>query len=193
MRETGPSAIRWASSLALSLLCATAQGSTSDGPTRSEVTAAYLFNFSKFVEWPEGAFSGPTDPIAICVLGEGAFGKLLGEVVKGKRVNGREIVVREVPSASTAAGCHVVFVAASDREALDATLGRLAGRPVLTVSDARSGAERGAVIGLMLEERRVRFEVNLAAADRAGLKLSSQLLKVAVRLIGQREPGSAEP
>jgi hypothetical protein len=182
------SGIKWASSLACSLVVATAQGATTGGPSQDEVTAAYLFNFSKFVEWPEGSFTGPADPITICVLGESPFGTLLGDVVTGKRVNGREIAVRETSSLSKTAGCHIVFLASSEQGRLDDALAKLADRPVLTVSDARSVADRGAVIGLTLEERRVRFEVNMAAAGRAGLKLSSQLLKVAVRLIGHGDP-----
>lgn len=181
--------IKWAASLASSLMVATAHGATTGGPSRYEVTAAYLFNFSKFVEWPEGTFAEATDPITICVLGESPIGTLLGDTVKGKQVNGREILVREVSSISKTAGCHVIFLASSEQRRLDDALARLANRPVLTVGDARSAADRGAVIGLTLEERRVRFEVNMIAADRAGLKLSSQLLKVAVRLIGQHDQG----
>jgi len=78
----------------------------------------------------------------------------------------------------------VIFIASSDPQ-FDETLRELATQPVLTVSDADSAVERGAIIGLKMEERRVRFEINMIAARRAGLKLSSQLLKVAVRLIGQ--------
>jgi len=166
-------------------MVASAQGATTGGPSQYEVTAAYLFNFSKFVEWPEGTFTGAADPIIICVLGENPFGTLLGDAVKGKQVNGREIVVRETSSISKIPGCHIVFLAPNEQERLDEALARLADRPILTVSNADSVAGRGAVIGLTLEERRVRFEVNLVAAGRARLKLSSQLLKVAVRLIGQ--------
>lgn len=173
-----------ASSLACALMVASAQGATAGGFSQYEVTAAYLFNFSKFVEWPEGTFAGATDPISICVLGENPFGTLLQDAVKGKQVNGREIVVREAPSISKISGCHIVFLASLGQEKLDQALVELADRPVLTVSDARSVADRGAVIGLKLEDRRVRFEVNMTAAARAGLKLSSQLLKVAARLIG---------
>ncbi len=181
--------MKWALGAICSLVIATAaQGATTSGPSRYEVTAAYLFNFSKFVEWPQGTFAEATDPIAICVLGESPLEPLLDEAVKGKRVSGREIVVRKTASLSKTSGCHILFLAPSEPERLDDALARLADRPVLTVSDADSVADRGAVIGLTLENRRVRFEVNMAAAGRAGLKLSSQLLKVAARLIGPDEP-----
>lgn len=178
-------ALRWTASLASSLVVATAHGATTGGPSLHDVTAAYLFNFSKFVEWPEGAFAGTGDPITICVLGESPLASLLDDAVKGKQVNGRELVVRETSSIARTAGCHIVFIASSERGRLEDVLAELADRPVLTVSNAQSVADRGAVIGLTLEDSRVRFEVNLAAAGRARLKLSSQLLKVAVRLVGQ--------
>jgi hypothetical protein len=155
-----------------------AEGSASE----YAVKAAFLYNFTKFVEWPPGTFVEASDPITLCVLGENPFGTLLEEAVRGKTVNGREIAVREAKTLSAAAGCHIVFLGS---DSLDESLGALANRPVLTVSDAESAAERGAIIGLKLEENRVRFEVNLNAARKARLKLSSQLLKVAVRLSGQ--------
>ena len=183
------SVIKWAWGLTLSLVSATALGTTSNGPSQYEVMAAYLFNFSKFVEWPEGTFAEATDPITICVLGESPIGTPLGDTVKGKQVKGREVLVREASSIAKTAGCHIIFLASSERRRLDDQLASLADRPVLTVGDARWVADRGAVIGLTLEERRVRIEVNMIAADRARLRLSSQLLKVAVRLIGQRDQG----
>ena len=169
--------LRWAAAACvLSLPVAAA------GPSEYEVKAAFLFNFSKFVEWPEKAFAGPGSPIAICVLGENPFGTLLEDAVRGKQVNGRDLEVRDVTSA---AGCHVVFVGAAESARDAEVFARLADQPVLTVSDAETAAARGAIIGLTLEENRVRFEVNLVAARKAGVKLSSQLLKVAVRLIGR--------
>ena len=108
---------------------------------------------------------------------------------QGQRVNGREIAIQKTASVSKVAGCNILFIASSEQDRLDEILERLGDRPLLTVSDGESGAERGAIIGLTLDDKRVRFEVNLNAARRARLKLSSQLLKVAVRLIGQRDQG----
>jgi hypothetical protein len=170
--------------LACALLLAPARAHAQEGAPEYAVKAAFLYNFSKFVEWPPSAFATAADPIVICVLGENPFGPLLADAVRGKKVSGREVAVREPRSVSEAAGCHVIFIASGDRR-LDETLHELASQPVLTVSDADSAVERGAIIGLKMDERRVRFEINMIAARRAGLKLSSQLLKVAVRLIGQ--------
>jgi hypothetical protein len=168
--------------LACGLAVAAAHLAAAAGPSEVDVKAAFLFNFTKFVDWPEAA--GAKDPITICVLGENPFGSVLGDAVRGKTVNGREVVVQE-RSTSGAATCNIVFIASSEQARLDEVLGRLATRPVLTVSDAEAAAKRGAIIGLTTEKNRVRFEVNLNAAKTAGLKLSSHLLKVAVRLIGR--------
>ncbi len=183
-RRAGAGSFAWC---AAALLLG-APAAAAEGPSQAEVTAAFLFNFSKFVEWPEGTFPEAADPIHICVLGENPFGASLADMVKGKQVGGRGISVRETGSVSRTAGCQIVFIASSEQGRLDEVIGRLADRPILTVSDVPSSADRGAVIGLVLEDRRVHFEVNMLAAARAGLKLSSQLLKVAVRLVGKDGP-----
>ncbi len=167
--------------LACLLLLASA-GRAAEGASEYAVKAAFLYNFAKFVEWPARTFAGAADPIVLCVLGENPFGTLLDDAVRDKTVNGRQISVHESKTLSAAAGCHIVFLAS---DSLDESLSALANKSVLTVSDAESAVDRGAIIGLKLEERKVRFEVNLVAARKARLKLSSQLLKIAVRLIGQ--------
>jgi hypothetical protein len=167
--------------LACLLLLASA-GRAAEGASEYAVKAAFLYNFAKFVEWPARTFAGAADPIVLCVLGENPFGTLLDDAVRDKTVNGRQIAVHESKTLSAAAGCHIVFLASGS---LDESLSALANKSVLTVSDAESAVDRGAIIGLKLAERKVRFEVNLVAARKARLKLSSQLLKIAVRLIGQ--------
>jgi hypothetical protein len=180
-----PGRRRWSAALTCALAVAAPQVAASEGPSEYEVKAAFLFNFSKYVEWPEGTFAGPADRIVICTLGENPFGTLLEDDVKDKKVNGRELAVRETKSVSATAGCHIVFIASSEQGRLPEILGGLANHPVLTVSDVESVADRGVILGLTLKEKRIRIEANLLAARRAGLKLSSQLLKVAIRLIGQ--------
>jgi hypothetical protein len=164
------------------LLLLSSAGRAAEGASEYAVKAAFLYNFAKFVEWPAGTFAGAADPIALCVLGENPFGTLLEDAVRDKTVNGREITVHGSKTLSAAAGCHIVFLASGS---LEGSLAALANSPVLTVSDAESAVERGAIIGLKLQERKVRFEVNLISARKARLKLSSQLLKIAVRLVGQ--------
>lgn len=180
----------WAAALAGAGAAAGLHAAAPGRASEYEVKAAFLFNFSKYVEWPAGTFAGTDDPIFICVLGANPFGTLLADDVRNKKVNGRDLAVRNAKSLAETAGCHIVFISATEQALLDEALVKLAGRPVLTVGDAESASERGVVLGLTLKGARVRFEVNLAAARRAGLKLSSQLLKLASRLIGQGEEGA---
>jgi hypothetical protein len=171
--------IRWMAAVCALSLAAFAAASEYD------VKAAFVFNFSKFVEWPEGTFESATTPITLCILGDSPIGDPLVEAVRGKQVNGRDVVVHPVASLAGAAGCNLVFISASEQARLQGIFSELADQPVLTVSDAGAAAEHGAIIGLTLEENRVRFEVNLLAARKSGLRLGSQLLKVATRVIGR--------
>jgi hypothetical protein len=157
-------------------------------PSEYDVKAALLYNFSKFVEWPARTFSGPDEPIKVCIVGSSPIGVRIREAVKGKRANGREFIVVDAATVSEALLCHIDFIAFAELQRRDEAIRSVGGRPVLTIGDATAFAERGGIIGLTREENRVRFEVNVVAARRAGLKLSSQLLKVATRII--EEPGT---
>jgi uncharacterized protein DUF4154 len=147
------------------------------------VKAAFVYNFSKFVEWPESAFAGPTDPIDLCVVGDNAFAAVLKDTVRDKTVKGRQLAVRDVPLDDLDA-CRIIYIPASEQKHLQDILGHVNNLPILIVGDAASLAERGGMIGLTNEENRVHFEVNLTAARRAGLRLGSQLLKVASHVVG---------
>ena len=148
-----------------------------------EVKAAFLHNFARFVEWPEAAASGP---LVVGVLGEDPFGPLLDRTFAGKTLRNQPIHVRRLARVEDAAGVHVVFISRSEEGRLADILRPLRGTPVLTVSDIPDFAARGGIIGLRLEDQKVRFDIDPNQAARAGLKLSSQLLKLA-RLVPSRE------
>jgi uncharacterized protein DUF4154 len=150
-----------------------------DGPPAGEyeVKAAFLFNFAKFVEWPEAAL--PADgTFVIAVLGADPFGHALDDL-EGRVVLGRRIVVKRWRDLGELAACQLLFVSASEDERLGDVLRAVASRPVLTVSDGDGFAERGVMINFRTRDRRIRFEINLERAETAGLKMSSQLLKLA--------------
>lgn len=153
-------------------------------PTEYQVKAAYLANFSKFIEWQQGASMPPNgagqadEPFAICVLGRDPFGPALDAALAGESVGRHPLVPRRVTNAREAAGCREVFIAEDDRE-LRKDLAALDKSAVLTVGDQPEFLKRGGMIQFVLEGNRVRFEVNLTAAKKAGLNLSSELLKVA--------------
>jgi hypothetical protein len=147
-----------------------------------DVKAAFLYNFAKFIEWPPKAFAADDAPLVFCVLGENPFQDKLGRVVNDRTANGRRIAVRPMPPGAPTDGCHLVFVAAAEDERvarLVQTLHSTDGGPVLTVGESDHFAGAGGMIRLVIDEGRVRFDINVAAAEQAGLKLSSQLLKLA--------------
>jgi hypothetical protein len=160
-------------------------------PTEYQVKAAYLANFAKFVEWPGGASAPPAaaaaqgnaagqadEPFAICVLGQDPFGPALEAALSGETVGRHPLVPRRVTNGKEAAACRVVFFGGDDHD-LRKDLTALEKSAVLTVGDQPEFLKRGGMIQFVLDGNRVRFEVNLTAAKKVGLNLSSELLKVA--------------
>lgn len=154
-------------------------------PSEDEVEAAYLYNFGKFVRWPEGGGHGP---MQICVAGRESFEQTVGKLTSGEKINGRPLEVQMVDRPEAAAGCSILFVGAMDRAHTGALLAATAGKPVLTVGDGADFLDQGGMIQFVLVQDHVRFSVNLSAVNRCGVGLSSELLKVAVRVTGR--PGS---
>jgi hypothetical protein len=155
-------------------------------PTEYEVKAAFLYNFARFVEWPPESFRDPQEPFVIVVLGQDPFGTALDETVAGKRVAGRRIEVRRAGRVEEVGDAHIVFVSASERPNMAATLKALDRPGLLTVGDSDGFAERGGAINFTVQARKVRFEINPTRAEQARLKMSSQLLKLATLVAGPR-------
>jgi hypothetical protein len=145
-----------------------------------EVKATYLYNFTRFVEWPVQGLPGQSDSFAICVLGDNPFGPALQATVAQETIAGRSVVAKQVPTLQDAANCRVLFISSSEDKRLKEILASLGTASVLTVSDLPKFTQRGGMVQFIVDSNRVRFEVNSATAERAGLTLSSELLKVAV-------------
>ena len=144
-----------------------------------QLKAAFLLNFTKFVEWPAAAFESPTAPVTICILGDDPFNGALDQAVAGESVNGRSIAVlriRRVPSPRT---CQLLFLSSSENPRLLADVGP----GVLTVGETDTFLRDGGMIAFVLENRRVRFSINSRAAAKASLVLSSRLLNVAKTVV----------
>jgi hypothetical protein len=146
-------------------------------PTEYEVKAAYLFNFAKFVKWRSAARQDTA--FQICVLGDDPFGDVLQKTVEGEKIDGRGVQAKRIKSVAEASGCSIVFVSSSERAKLRSILAQLSSTGALTVSDLLNFTETGGMIQFVAEEHRIRFEVNLAATEHAGLNVSSELLRVA--------------
>ncbi|HRY16062.1 MAG: YfiR family protein [Candidatus Competibacteraceae bacterium] len=152
------------------------------------IKAAYLYNFAKFIEWPPNSFTKDDAPLNICIIGDHSFDDALARL-RGKAVGSHPVFVQEFPAGSDAPGCHIVFISRSQEPRLRNLLATFSKRPALTVSDIEDFAQRGGIIGLIEVEQRIQFAINLAAMRRAGLKLSSQLLKLAIIVDeGNKEP-----
>jgi hypothetical protein len=152
-----------------------------DSPLEYQVKAAYLYNFAKFVEWPATS-ADAGKPFLLGVLGHDPFGPALDETVEGKTVHGRAVAVRRISSAAEARTCDELFIGAGEIKRLPEILQALQGRSVLIVGESRDFVLSGGMIGLVKEDDKVRFEVNTAAAERARLRVSSQLLRLARRV-----------
>ncbi len=156
-------------------------------PTEYEVKAAFIYNFAKYISWPEA----PTEagrPFVVGIVGRDPFGPMLDDVMRGKRIQNRTIVVRRFAGVEDVADCHILFVGSSEKSEVQRIVEALRRAPVLTIGDMDQFAERGGMINLITEENRVRFEINLEAAERAGLTPSSQLLRLA-RIVTPSQAG----
>lgn len=156
-------------------------------PSEYEVKAAYLYNFGRFVEWPNkewpnkaGTPSG--GPFRFCVLGEDPFGRALDAILAGETINGANAAAVRVSEPQEAVNCRILFISSSEDSQLRQILAALEGTSVLTVSDLPQFSQRGGMVQFVLDGKRVRFEVNLTPVEHAHLAMSSQLLKVAVNL-----------
>ncbi|HMD48479.1 MAG TPA: YfiR family protein, partial [Bryobacteraceae bacterium] len=143
-------------------------------PTEFEVEAAFVLNFTKFIEWPAGAFADANAPFTICILGKDPFGRALDDLLAGETVGERNVVARRLAEAPQPHACQMVFFG-GPRSAARSVLGSLGGG-VLTVGDGDSFLREGGMIAFVVDNRRVRFDINQALAERNGLKLSSRLL-----------------
>lgn len=163
--------------LLLCALVALAQGQPAIGPGEYEVKAAFLMNFTKFVDWPATAFADADSPLTICILGEDPFGSAMEKIVDGETAGGRRIIVRRIHSVPSPKTCQELFV--SRKETDPAGIVRAAGPGVLTVGDRDGFLRDGGIIAFVVQARHVRFDINLQAANKASLTISARLLRVA--------------
>jgi hypothetical protein len=148
-----------------------------------EVKAAFLYNFAKYVRWPADAPAARTGTFVITVLGRDPFGASLDETLNGKAIDSLKVVLRRADTPEELRASQIVFISDSQRGQLSEILKRLEGTSTLTVADMEHFAERGGVIGFRMDGDRVRLDINPSAAERARLKISSELLKLA-RIVG---------
>ncbi|MEY2413705.1 MAG: hypothetical protein QOD84_2311 [Acidobacteriaceae bacterium] len=190
LKRTVKFSVRGCIGLFLLLLFFVSNYSTAQPPNEYQVKAAYLFNFGKFVRWHSTPTSSADLPFSICVLGQNPFGQTLDSTVAGEMLNGRKVRTRRLASIQDGADCQIIFISASEDGRLKTILAGASHLSALTVSDIPHFAERGGMIELLTQDERIRFAVNLATTEEAGLALSSDLLKVASKVIGGKALGN---
>ena len=171
--------LSYALALSLSLPVA-ADPSRAESPDDLEyrIKAAYLYNFGRFVVWPQGA-GAPSRPFVLGILGDQEFGDLLQHTVRGKELRGRAVRARQISTIAEARECDLVFISSSKKRDLTRILSDLRGSGVLTIGEVDAFLNEGGMVNFVIERDTVRFDVNLDAIQSAGFEVSSQLLKVA--------------
>lgn len=165
-------------------------GAQSEPPTEYQIKAAFLYNFAKFVEWPAEAFPDTRAAIHLCVVGEDPFGDVLEQTVSGKAIHGRPLAIKRLKSDQDLKVCQILFISSSEKWRLVPILGSLRGSSVLTVGETQRFAQLGGMINFILEESKVRFEINVEAAERVRLKMSAKLLSLARIVIEEHHGGN---
>ena len=144
-----------------------------------EVKAAMICNFAQFVEWPREAFESESSPLIVEVVGNNPFGNVLEQLAATKKVTGRSIVVKYADSPDKIETCHLMFIANNQEANLSSILDKTRDHAVLTLGETDSFPWAGGIIRFFTADGKVRFEVNVKAAEAAHLKISSKLLKLA--------------
>jgi hypothetical protein len=147
-----------------------------DARSDTTVKAVYLFNFAKFTEWPS---RGSIGPLTLCVVGDPRVARELSETTRGQRIGDRPLVVAEIKTDGPVQSCHVLFISQTEVRKAKDVLDILKRLPILTVSDNEGFAREDGIIEFFIDSERMRFAVNTAAVDRAGVRLSSRLLGLA--------------
>jgi hypothetical protein len=165
--------------LGLAMLLISVAQSAKAAPESDELKAAYLFNFAKFVAWPEDRFDSASAALVFCMVGKNPLHGALGKITTGRSVQGREIEIQNYASPSAAKACHIVFLDSGVSAQSADVLKKYDGGGVLTVGEVEGFAKSGGVANFFIDGKKVRFEINKQAAQDQGLKISSRLLKLA--------------
>jgi hypothetical protein len=147
--------------------------------TGNEIESAMLYNFTKFVAWPDSALGASGVPVIVGILEDDGLFPVLEAALRNKAVYGHPIVVRRLDTSAAARSCAVLFVGASNRKEISRIVESVGRSPVLTIGELVQFSRLGGVVAFIRDGNRIRFEINLDAADRAGLQVSSKLLRLA--------------
>jgi hypothetical protein len=144
-----------------------------------KIKAAFLFNFTQFVEWPVNALPETKAPLVIGILGESPISTYLEEIISREQVNGHPLVVQQYKNVEEIKTCHILFISLADTNKLEQAITSLKGRSILTVSDRNNFIKQGGMIGFIRKDNKIEIQINPETAKEANLIISSKLLRVA--------------
>jgi hypothetical protein len=180
---------RWAADGAAVLGLFAMLGCLTAGPPEEideyKLKAAFIFNFVKFVRWPAGSFSNVKQPTTICILGRNPFEGSLAGTLAGRAIEGRPLIVRHIATAKQTPGCNVLFIGSGEDPRIASVLAAIHTPGTLTIGESDAAGDGGVMIDFKLEGGKIRFDINLDAAERADLKISSRLLSLARSVVGK--------
>ena len=179
---------KWVFAIAMGAVLCQALHVHAARPSEYEVKAVFLYNFAKFVEWPEKALPDTATSLIIGILGDDPFDDAFASI-QDKQVKGRRLVIRRFTEFKDLQSCHILFVSTSEQKHLSQIIEHLDGSSTLMVSEIAHFTQNGGMINFILQENKVRFEINVDAAEQVGLKLSAKLLKLARIVQVQRRGG----
>ena len=158
-----------------------------------QIKASFVYTVAKFVEWPEGAFRDPDTPLTLGILGDDAAIDAIADTLRGRKVHNRALIVKRLSDPKAARDCQILYVGSLEGRSLPAVLRLVSSMGILTVGEGSEFAASGGILGLTLQESLVQFDVNIAAAQRAGLTISSKILRLGRVLKGPVAPAEARP
>ena len=158
-------------------------------PSEYQVKAKYLYNLARFVDWPEHTFADSNSSYIIGILGEDPFGIDLEKTVEGKKVKGRNFSVKRFKNCTHLEFCHILFINLGNPRKLHEAIKKIDDKNILTVGDTENFAHNGGIINFIIKEKKIRFQVNLQAAETSDIQISSKILRQA-DIIGNQSPES---
>jgi len=173
--------------LFLSLAANSAHGQSNSA--EYQLKAAFIFHFAQLVDWPADALGPDSRPITLCTTGENSLAGIMESTIDGKQIGSHSLQVRHLQEKENPRGCHLLVIVGRDKRRVAAILAGLNGAPILTVGESEDFVQRGGMIGFCLQENKIRFDINLNAAQRANLKINSRLLLLAKTVIGDGRRG----
>jgi len=174
---------RWLTALYVTLCLAPALPAQT-APKEYEIKAAFIYRLTQFMEWPTNRFASSKEPILLCIAGNDPFGGAIDTVLRDQKIGERHIHIKRLETASPAShtNCHLLFLGSSLVPESDKIIPSLTVHSVLTIGEDENFTKKGGHVRLYLQENKLRFEVNIAALERSGLKLHSQVMKLATRV-----------